>query len=57
MHTEEVLQYGVNLSKNFLEEHPDLGNTSIYSMSKESEHDGDLIMLLNRNEVWRIEAG
>ena len=54
MHTEEVLQYGVNLSKNFIDEHPDLGSTTVYSASKESAHEGDLIMLLHRNEVWRI---
>ena len=26
-------------------------------MSKETEHDKDLILIINKNEVWRISAG
>ena len=43
-------------SKNFLEDNLDLKNCIIHTLSKETDHDKDLICLLNRTQVWRITA-
>ena len=57
--TEELLASSVSGTQNYLEleENEDLLQMTAHSMSQESSHRNAMIFIINRNEVWRIEAG
>ena len=57
--TEELLASSVSSTQNYLEleENEDLLRMTVHSMSQESSHRNAMIFIINRNEVWRIEAG
>lgn len=60
MHTQQVIDYSFEKTENFIETSPeqfaDLSDPPIYSVSKESQYAGDLILLKNRNEIHRLSA-
>ena len=39
-----------------LEDFSGISEPPIYSLSKEAEHEGDLIMVMNESEIYRFSA-
>ena len=64
MHTQQVIDLSFEQAENFKETYPDefadLPDNLIYSLSKESEHEGDLILLKTPSsvnaEIYRLAA-